>query len=380
MHEQPILAQIADETASRRALLKTAFGVGVTMLLTGCGAPESGPAPSQTEASGEPSAEPTAEPTHNTEHDLSGSDDEQLQLLAKREKALGHEFSELMVFLPMPTDEASAVEHAAETADRLKEFAAKGVSPYLVIEPGNDMDLHKLPAGAFATFLTRLKSHGITGEQMGTVVVCPEPNEPLWKDSVVDPELFKHNVTTLDGHIKHVFPEAKLGILLNSTTDDKDWNGDKSAAALLPYVDGLRGIDELCFQGNSWCNDTPTDPHKFLNADVAMALADRLGGPKKVALRLETGTYATQINPDDPTGATTATMNATERKEVLTGALEEVKKVVAQGYDTTLQIFGENKAEVEADWSYDRSAADTAALKGTLDAANKAGIHTTIYG
>jgi hypothetical protein len=374
---------VPDEAVSRRALLKTGLGIGVTMLVNGCSTPDSSPAPAHAEASGAAPAESgasTEAPSTKPEHDLASSSDEQLQLLGKREKALGHDFSELMVFLPMPTDEASAAERASETAGKLKEFASRGVKPYLVIEPndpeGNPLDLKHLPTSAFGNFLDGLKKEGITGEQMGTVVVCPEPNEPIWKDGVVDADMYKKNVNALNNKVKKTFPEAKTGILLNSTSYDQDWNGDKSAGALLKYVDGLHDIDEVCLQGFPWSNDT-LEPTEFLNANVALALGARLGGPSKVGIRFNTGSYATQINPDTHK---TAKMNIKQRTDALVGIMKQAVAVKGQGYDTTLQIFGENKAQKEADWSYDQSAEATNLLKQFVQAADKNDIHATIYG
>jgi len=369
MPEQPFSTPVYEQTPiSRRTVLAAGLAAGVALVTEACG------------SSSDPSLPELPENPDLTHDRLANASDEQLQKLGVREIEYGTRFDDLMVFTHMPVDEASAHEQADEIAGKLKEFAENGVKPYLLFEPtGPDetpLDLTKLPTGPFQTLLDRLKQEGVTGEQMGTVVVCPEANEPLWKDGNVDPENFKHNVTRLGGAVKSVFPEAKLGILLNSTSYTPDWQGSKAASALLPYVEGLKGIDELCFQGFPWSNDT-VDPLKFLDAQTAITLAKHLGGPEKVALRFNTGTYNTQINPDTHENVS---MDLGQRAQILDGIVNEVTEAKHAGYEVTLQIFNENKAKEEADWSYDATDKSAAVLKYCLDKARKQGVRTTVYG
>lgn len=365
--EQPlqITPPIAENPlVSRRSVLGLGIALGVAALTEGCG--------------DSPTTPESADPNVIASSEAASPSDDPAPEQERNDK------QEQMFFLHMPTDTESAKAQAAETAATLKDLAQSGSKPYIVMEPsspsGDKLDLRKLPVGAFASFLKGLKEAGVSDDQLGTLVVCPEPNEPIWGKGGMDPELYKHNVTSLGAQLKHVFPDAKLGILLNSTSyADADWSGaDKSAAAITQYTDGLQGVDELCFQGNAWSNDTPKDLRNYLNADVAMAAAASLGGPKTVALRFETATYATQVNPDTQAAET---MDAGTRRQVLAQALAEVRKAKDAGYDATLQVFAENKAatDEQTDWSYDRSPEDADTLKTTLDAAQKAGIRTVVF-
>ncbi|HSW99156.1 MAG TPA: hypothetical protein VLF71_04935 [Candidatus Saccharimonadales bacterium] len=351
------LTQTSGAETSRRALLAAGVGVAAGLLLEAC-----------TGGAGNPAATGSEAPHHDASPSASAA--------ATPEAKRGSEFGDTMVFVDMPATAEAARNQADGVAAQLRAIAASGRKPFVVMEP-NSVDLHNVSADPFKALFAALKENNIDHKTIGTWAPFPEANIPQWgEDKTTDPDLFRRNFGTFSDALKGAFPEARTSVLLNSTSYlNGDWgNPSKAASALLPYVQGT-GADELCFQGFPWCNDT-TDPAKFANPEVAITVAASMGGPGKVGVRLNTGTYSQQTNPD--TGAIDR-MTDDQRAATLEGELQTAKALKQAGYDTTLQVFAQNKFPAEADWSYPAGSQINQTLNNVLDEATAAGINTAVF-
>ena len=375
--EQPV-----DEVDYVRRGLVVAAAIGVGLVATGCsgggGSSEATPRPSgnDDEASQGPKG-----PSVAIHEGLSASTDPQLRLMATHERELGRGFPEMMIFIGMPS-KASIAEQAAKDAARLREMAKFNIKPYVVFEPestdtGDLIDLHHMPTGTIQAYFAELKRLGVTDAQMGTWAPLPEANIPAWAGEITDPALFRSNFTAIGQALRGVFPDAGLSLLLNwKTYRHGDW-GQPSANAedLLAYATGLDvRVDEFCLQGFAWGNDT-VDPKQFLNRSLATTVAARLGSSSRAAkIRLNTGTYSTQHNPD--TGGVDK-LTVAQRRQIMDGILEEATWAHRAGFDVTVNVFGQDKAKDEADWSYGGAAAPV--LKDFMDKADAEGLHTMLF-
>jgi hypothetical protein len=264
-----------------------------------------------------------------------------------------------MFFRDMPATVAAAQEKAQQTARLLAEYARQGIKPLVVFEP-EGLDLRTFDKQAFEHYFATLKSQGITDKDMGTWMPLPEPNIPAWGSPMddfgnTDPALFVKNFTIVAKALKNAFPAARTAVLLDSATypsyDANYVKGSYDKGKLLKYVDGIqrRLVDDVGLQGFPWGEkggELRNNPAKFLDADLAIAIAKRLEVGK---VWLNTGTFSSM---HDWNPAMQVSVPNTQRGQILDGIAAQARQVQKAGFAVTVNIFAENKSETEANWSY----------------------------
>jgi len=318
--------------------------------------PPSGPGQPSPIPSGPPPPEDEPMNAPDIHPGLAQSANSQLRLLGQYEARLGRGLNRMMVFAAMPADQAAAQEQAFALSSTLLEYQKQGIEPLIIFEPGT-LDIRTMDSAVFSSYFKALKANGVTDKAIGTWAPFPEPNIPEWGDPAkndkgnTDPELFKANFTMVIGAMRDVFPDAKAHILLDSATypsyDHAYEHVSYEPQTLLRYVAGLEPglVSELGLQGFPW-EPANFDPVRFLNGDLAIAAAKELDVD---LVSLNTGTFAVM-------GQTVVT--PAKRQEILNNILHEAHKMQDAGLNVAMNIFAENKAETEADWSYSDPAAD----------------------
>jgi hypothetical protein len=297
---------------------------------------------------------------------MESSSNPQLRKLAEYEAVCEGSFTDkTMIFTNMPTTTSEARRQAVEMTATLTEFAKHSVTPLVIFEPtdaqGELLDLENLDKGiydgAFAAYYQGLKDGGITDKTMGMWVPFPEANAPMW--GTTDPAVFAANVNHVVKQQKQYFPKSQASILLNSQSyeaDDLEWRHG-TYSSLVPYVKDIQPglISSFGYQGFPWlppANDSEskpiTDPHAFLQPDLAKDAADALDIKH---IWFNTGTFGT-AHAGDP--STEITMKAQERRQLLEDILKQVGELDRDGYEVAVHIFAEDKSGVKEgiDWSY----------------------------
>ena len=268
---------------------------------------------------------------------------------------------QLMVFLPMPTTSAEATSFADDAAGTLREFSKHGIAPLVLFEPSQTIPtvLRDMRSGHYDDILKqyyqRLHSHSVTSSQMGTWVLFPEANTPVWGNT--DPDLFQANVTKVATLQKQYFPTSNISILLNSRShpsDDSDWNKGQ-VTSLVPYLDHLpKGLlDSFGYQGfpsqsaaNAATLYSSLQPGEYLPVAIAQQAVDTLGVSK---VWLNTGTYATMYASQP---SQIVHQSPQQRRVALQGVLDQALAIRRAA--VSVNIFAEDKSDTAeaVDWSY----------------------------
>jgi hypothetical protein len=267
------------------------------------------------------------------------------------------------LFAPTPTTTAAAASDASDMASRLQDYANFGVKPLVIFEPdddnGNNLDLAQYAAGAYDTALSAyfadLVADGITDSTIGTWVVIPEGNIPVWTST--DPSIFSTDVVKTVNFERQYFPTAQDSILLDSETypSASSWSNG-SYTSLLPYVQAIpKGLlNSFGLEGFPWAApanqaaSTLYNPDVYLRVDLAAQAAQALGVSN---IWLNTGTFS-QMYTENP--AETITNTPLQRQTMLDGVVAQAKLLQSQGYSVEVHLFAQDKANTaEAiDWSY----------------------------
>jgi len=315
--------------------------------------------------------------------DMRKTSDPQLALLAQYEASLRYHFTSEMFFISMPRTDSEGGTQAADLANTLREYQKYAITPLIIMEPtdqdGGMIDLTQLSKPqylhAFQSLLVGLKAKGITDRELGTLVPLPEPDLPEWSDSNTSPQLFAQNYAALGNTFKHVFPNAHLSLMLDSTVytsgDALRQHGDMSVNKLLPYVTtlmhtpSLPHIDSIGFQGFPWSGtDTPAD---YLNASTAITLARTVGVWN---IWLNTGTAGSY-------GDTTVTV--ADRSNQLHGVLAQAEVAKARGYRVHINIFGYEDKDVSWVYPLDADGKAIAPLSAFVQDSVAAGIVPALF-
>ena len=106
------------------------------------------------------------------------------------------------VSLPNTIEGLSAV--AIKTTADLRAIADLGLTPIVIIDLNKTWkyeDFQNIDKAAYAqffeTFFTQLKENGIESNMVYRWIILPEPNQPKWDSSYLEPELFAR----MHGHI-----------------------------------------------------------------------------------------------------------------------------------------------------------------------------------
>jgi hypothetical protein len=326
---------------------------------------------------------------------LTSSVDPRLRKLGNYQTKLGQNFGrQMMVFSEMPSNPANAVIRANYIAQSTKEYSKYGIKPLFILEPringGQYFDLSRIASGDFdydlRAFFGTIKSKGVTSAQMGTWVMLPEPNIPEWGiNAQTNPEIFTLNYNHLTRLIRQYFPDVQLSIMLNSQTykpGDTGW-ANPSYASLTPYTKNIdkKLVNSFGLQGFPWSKpanlggETYANPEQFLNPNLAMQAARSLNTKK---LWFNSGTYrAIHTNHKNKT----VLLHAAERQKILNSILTQVKTVRKAGFNTTVNIFAEDKSRSDeaADWSYLKTPETLLILKHFISQCRAHDINVSLY-
>jgi hypothetical protein len=306
----------------------------------------------------------TSQCTNKQPLNLTGVETKSLQKLAVYQQACHSLATDtMMIFTSIPASNSQAQRYADEDAVMLKDFAKHGVRPVVIAEPtdkdGTNLDFVQLANGSlnpvFETYFTRLKSNGITDEQLGIWNPFPEANLPYWQNS--HPQYFSPAVNNYLTALKAQFPQAHTSILLNSATyenTDFNWeNGDYES--LVPYVKDIKpGLVEYAgLQGFPWMASQDGaasifNAAEFLNPDLLVEMAEHLGTKK---VWFNTGTFESKYTLD-PSRA--VTVQPERRKAIFSTVNEQALALQKQGYQVAVNVFAEDKSKTseETNWSY----------------------------
>ena len=287
-----------------------------------------------------------------------------LRKLAEYEEVCGGKVvDELMIFASMPQTPSEATSLAEDMAVSLKEFSFHNISPLVLFEPSltNRVDLSifssETYAGVLHAYYATLKSLDISNEEMGTWVLFPEANTPVW--GTTEPATFIANVTKVGSLQKATFPYSKISILLNGRSypsHDRSWSHGE-LKSLAPYVTGLPTglIDRFGYQGFPSAAEADAvhqyqqfDAHDFMPAHLALEATKLL---KVKEIWLNTGTFG-RMYADQPTGE--VHVDSAERRKTLETILHQAEELAARKLTVSINIFAQDKSLLgeHADWSY----------------------------
>lgn len=299
--------------------------------------------------------------------------------MGENEKRFGRGFDQAMRFTGMPDDRDDAETRATEFAGVLMEHERQGIGPYVIFEPGG-IDLKEgIEKNTFVAYFQTLKDQGVTDASIGTWVLFPEPNIPIWgvDDDLgnTDPGLFKDNFVAVGTALKEVFPGAKVSLILDSATyasHDLTWqSGTYDVAPLLDYVSALPKdlVDEVGLQGFHYGTGN-TDPAVYLQGEVARRLAEATGAE---VISFNTGTFS-EMYAD---GGNQATATLERRAAILDAVLAQAQIAQEFGRHVRIDLFAPDKP-TEADWSYTGDP-DVAMMSGWMRQVEEAGIILTYF-
>ncbi len=300
----------------------------------------------------------------------------------------------LMIFTGFP-DPDSAISDSTEMALKLKKFSSNKVTPIVVAEPyvgtgllnyktflNGDYDI------ALDQYFSNLLELGVTDEMMGTWAPFPESNTPSWDNKDAEPEDFALAVNKYLSALQKYFPKAKGSVLLSAITyepNDLDWaNGDY--LNLTPYLQNIDKnlVSSFGIQGFPWVSDATTKKRQifraseFIQPDLAISAAQEL---RTKDIWINTGSFSSKYTLDSKK---TVQVSLNERKGILNGILEEVKKIQSyqlNEYRVSINLFAEDKStnDEATDWSYFQNDDSKELFKEFLIKSEDLGIPVSLY-
>jgi hypothetical protein len=269
-----------------------------------------------------------------------------------------------MMFIGMPSSDATVASSAKQTADLLKEYKHYGIKPLVIAEPSDytineNIDFGEFALGKFTPFLdhyfAELKAQGVDSSAMGIWNPFPEANLPYWKNN--QPQYFAPAVNIYIATLHKYFPGVNTSIMLNSATyetTDFNWeNGDYSS--WLPYIKAINPgtINYVGMQGFPWASPKGgkgliINAAEFLNPEILSEAATYL---KVKNVWYNTGTFSEKYSLDPERRVTIA---PEQRKAILATVVEQVGVLKDEGYNVSVNIFAQDKRKTqeETDWSY----------------------------
>ncbi len=306
--------------------------------------------------------------SYGPSHNLANAHAAVLRKLAEYEKVCsGAVAGTASFFVPFPASAAQANANAEDVAAVLSDFEQHGIKPLIFLEPtnnGKSIDFKACSTGAYDAVLDvyfkKLKTLGVTSATMGTWVIFPEANIPVW--NTVDPALFVKNVTKIAGKQKQYFPGSNASVMLDSMTypSSSSWSGGRYIS-LKPYLANIpRGfIDSFGLQGFPWSPPAGQDgalysPPVYLRTDLAVEAARTLGVKE---IWFNTGTFGRSYAQN---ASQRVLVTASARQQMLDQVVQLAASVQSQGYSVAVHLFAENKSTTSEgiDWAYWHSPAN----------------------
>ena len=383
-----------ERLASRRVLLGWVAAAVPAVILTGVGidALVEGSGPHIKDWPDAPSQPPVPHEAQLPHRGMEQSSDPALRRLAAYEQRLGHGFSVNMLRTEMPRTRDEAEAQAKLMATTLKEYKKQGIPPLVMLQPtanngAEGIDLRTVNDAQHSDgydgykdrwdhYFATMVAEGVTSEDMGTWVPFPTPNIPAWQDGVTDADVFKNNFVPVAQALKTHFTEARVSVLLDTTTyPNNDWShGSTDNGNMLEYVTGLpKGlVDSIGIQGLPYA---PGDnPATYLRASAATAAATRVGVKD---VWLNTGSFSQRQD----VSAGLITCDPQTRVQHLVGEWQQAQAVKQAGFNVSINVFAQNNfSQGGPDWSYPiDSAPSMTMLKQGADAAAQAGIPISLY-
>lgn len=296
---------------------------------------------------------------------LDGAKDPHVRKLAVYQQAC-HSFitNTLMIFVGTPTSAQSAASSAQQTAAALKELAKYKIRPLVIAEPTDYATSQNIDFGVFAhgdltpwidQYFSKIKSLGVTEQEIGIWNPLPEANLPYWKNNQA--QFFAPAINSYVKSLRTYYPQAQTSIMLNAATyqtNDFTWqNGDY--VSLLPYIKGITpgSITYAGLEGFPWVarqggNGAILNAAEFLNPSVISETADYL---KTKQIWFNTGTFAEKYALDP---SQIVYLSPQQRKAVLSTVDEQAKLLQKKGYTIAINMFAQDKSKSaeETNWSY----------------------------
>ncbi len=286
------------------------------------------------------------------------TEDPQLLVLNEYEQACQSAFiDDMMIFTNMPVSIDTANKSADKMTLRLKEFKSQAIKPIVIAEPDSDwglIDFHEFATGVYDqwidTYFARLKSNGVTDDEMGIWIPFPEPQQEFWNNNK-NPDDFANSVNSYFTKLRHYFPSSQTAILLDSQVGEEDQSSQLLAYTRL--VDN-KLVDIAGLQGFPWHPTKEGDVRRpvtsgaqFVPADLLRDVAESLG-TKKVLFNVGTYRHRKTNNGGD------MAIPTAERQHSLQTIYDQAKTLAEEDYEVTVNIFAENKFDAKegVDWSY----------------------------
>ena len=220
--------------------------------------------------------------------------------------------SSLMIFSSTPTSLESAIDLSLDLFNNIKEFSKYNIEPLIILEPsdieGNNLNFRQLATSRYNPNLVQMFQNllklGLQPENIGTIVLLPEANTPIWEWNGAKPSVFGDIFNQQAMAIRSVLPKAKLSIMLNSSSyepDDLEWN-NPVPRSFVEYTRNIKPeyIDSVGIQGFGWINrrnQSPTrkilDPKTYLNQNLITEVATYFGTKK---IWINTGSFVQKYN------------------------------------------------------------------------------------
>jgi hypothetical protein len=272
--------------------------------------------------------------------------------------------SELMIFAPTPTDTNSAIEISLGLFNNAKAFAKYGIVPLVVMEPndinGDLIGFRQLADGKFNFWVNKMFANlvklGLTTAELGTVVILPEANTPVWNFEDTTEKDFSTIFNNMATSIKSQYPNSKLSIMLNSNSyapDDTDWENPLENS-FLDYTRGIKKefINSVGLQGLPFISRKNrgsfkiNNPQEYLPTNKIEEVAKFLGVKK---IWLNTGSFVEKYraNREKQNITVPELIWQTQKTSEVAGNLKD------KGYSVTVNYFLADKMQMseQTNWS-----------------------------
>ncbi len=271
---------------------------------------------------------------------------------------------QLMFFVPTPSEYTSTLEISYELFSNISAFSKHNIRPLIVMEPtfyyGTLMSFQELKTGKFNKWINflfeRLTLMNISEDELGTIVLMPEVNTPLWNYDGASKQDVGLIVNNYSSQILKNYPKAKLTLMLNNLTfdpGDENWENPTNSPfteytkLITPntlYSVGLQAFPMIGPKNNSKLNIK--DPDEYLNIVNIEELAQALNVK---SIWFNTGSFVSKYLNPQKRQLIDANQVIDQVKKTSTIAYQLKRK----GYEMNINYFLEDKSKTkeETNWS-----------------------------